>query len=344
MSEKRYADIVEQSVSDTIDWDDFRVFFEVVRYGSFNRAAAKLKMTQPTVSRRLLRLEKSIGVRLFDRDRRGPRLTYDGQRIYRDACAAQLAITRAANQSAPAVERMNGECKVLMGDGAASYWMTQFLAPFFVRHPNIELKLFGALEASAEKRALFDINVHYVAPADGDSVSVPVAMFHFVPFASRDYLARYGTPRDAKDLSGHRLMDLALHLTDMGSWASWSRDQVSTRTVLFTNVSGCLAEAVRCGAGIALLPTYAALIDENLVSFDVGVRFQMPVFLSHAREAAQKWQVRAVLEFLRGHVFNVEEMPWFRESFEEPRPEWHECLAGIVARAGASGGEPPDAA
>ena len=31
MSELRYAEIVEQSISDGLDWDDFRVFLEVVR-------------------------------------------------------------------------------------------------------------------------------------------------------------------------------------------------------------------------------------------------------------------------------------------------------------------------
>ena len=242
MSELRYAEIVEQSVVDGVDWDDFRVFLEVVHHGSFNRAAIKLKMTQPTVSRRLLRLEKAIGVRLFDRDRRGPRLTYEGQRIYNDASAAQVALTRAANQAASAANRVDGDCKLFMGDGIASYWMTRFLAPFFSRYPNIELKLFGAHDSSVDKREMFDLHVHYYEPAEADPIAIRVGTMHFVPFGSRDYLARHGTPRGVEDLGRHRLLDLAVYLADMGSWASWSREEAATHTVLFTNLSACLAE------------------------------------------------------------------------------------------------------
>src|ERR1700691_3046357 len=142
MSELPYARIVERGGLTDVDWDDFRVFLEVVRSGSFNRAAIVLKMTQPTVSRRLVRLEAAIGVRLFDRDRRGPRLTYEGQRIFNDANTAQAALTRAATQASSAAARVEGDCKIFMGDGIASYWMTRFLAPFFTRYPNIEMKLF----------------------------------------------------------------------------------------------------------------------------------------------------------------------------------------------------------
>ena len=333
MSELRYAEIVEQFVPDDVDWDDFRVFFEVVRHGSFNKAAAKLKMTQPTVSRRLLRLENAIGVKLFDRDRRGPRLTYDGQRIYRGASAAQLALTRAANQAAPTADRAGGECKLLMGDGIASYWMTRFLAPFFGRYPDIELKLFGSQDVSAERRAVFDLDVHYGAPVMGDAVSIQVATLHLIPFASRAYLARHGTPQAVKDLGRHRLMDLAIHLADMSSWANWSREEAATHTVLFTNLSACLADSVRHGAGIALLPTYAPLVDEDFVPLDIGVRFQMPVYISHHRHATTKWPVRATLDFLRSHVFDAEAMPWFGETFAGPAADWRERLSGLLERA-----------
>ncbi len=339
MSELRYAEIVEQSVADDVDWDDFRVFLEVVRQGSFNRAAVKLKMTQPTVSRRLLRLEKAIGVRLFDRDRRGPRLTYEGQRIYNDASAAQVALTRAANQAAGAAGRVDGDCKLFMGDGIASYWMTRFLAPFFTRYPNIELKLFGAHDSPTDKREIFDLHVHYYEPAESDPIAIRVATMHFLPFGSREYLAQHGTPSGVEDLGRHRLLDLAVYLADMGSWASWSREEAATRTVLFTNLSACLAEAVRHGAGIALLPTYAPLVDPAFVPLDIGVRFQAPIFISYQREATKKWPVRATLDYLRANVFDRKQMPWFRETYVPPSSEWSEQLAALTKQAA----EPPRA-
>ena len=63
------------------DWDDFRLLLAVVEMGSFSRAATALNLTQPTVSRRVERLEKTIGARLVDRLNNGATLTLEGLRI-----------------------------------------------------------------------------------------------------------------------------------------------------------------------------------------------------------------------------------------------------------------------
>ncbi len=335
MSELPYAEMAEQALPDGVDWDDFRVFLEVVRAGSFNRAATRLKMTQPTVSRRLMRLEEAIGARLFDRDRRGPRLTYEGQRVYGEANAAQIALSRATTQAAVAVNRVKGDCKLFMGDGVASYWMTRFLAPFFQHYPNIELKLFGVHDStSGEKRELFDVQVHYYEPLDTDPVAVRIGAMHFVPMASRDYIRAHGMPRSVQDLANHRLLDLAMHLSDIGTWVSWSREEISNvSTLMYTNLSACLAESVRHGAGIALLPTYAVLADDRLVPLEIGARFQTPIYVSYQREAAKRWPVRATIDFLRSVVFDRKNMPWFRDSYIAPSEDWHKRFAMLMEQA-----------
>lgn len=338
MNELPYTELEQVEGCEETDWDDFRVFLEVVRAGSFNRAAAKLKMTQPTVSRRLKRLEHAIGVRLFDRDRRGPRLTVEGQRIYNEAAAAQASLLRATNQVAAAGRRVEGDCKLFMGEGVASYWMTRFLGPFYTQHPNIELKLFGANDPTVDRRDLFDLNVHYYEPTESDPIAVRIGTMHFIPFASREYLRLHGTPENIQELSRHRLLDLAVYLSDMGSWASWARGDAGTQATLFTNLSSCLGEAVRCGAGIALLPTYAILIDDGFVPLDLGVRFAAPIYVSYQRDAVKKWPVRVTLEFIRNHVFDKKTMPWFREDYVRPEADWSRRLATLIACA-ASGGE-----
>jgi DNA-binding transcriptional LysR family regulator len=331
-----YAEIGEGP--DGVDWDDFRVFLEVVRTGSFNRAAAKLKMTQPTVSRRLARLEEAIGVRLFDRDRRGPRLTLEGQRIHNDACSAQAALMRAANQVSGVGRTVEGDCKLFMGEGIATYWMSRFLAAFFTRHPNIELKVFGANDPTVDKRELFDLHVHYYEPTEAEPIAVRLGTLHFIPFASREYLRIHGVPQTIDALSRHRLLDLAVYLSDMGSWASWSRGESNAHAMLFTNLTGCLAESVSHGAGIALLPTYAVLVDDNFVPLELDVRFTVPIYVSYQRDAVKKWPVRMTLDFIRNCVFDKKNMPWFREAYAAPQIDWSKRLAMFVDRAAAPPG------
>lgn len=60
-------------------------FVRIVEAGSLSAAAAQMNATQPTISRRLQGLEKTLGVRLLQRSTHGMRLTVDGERCYERA-------------------------------------------------------------------------------------------------------------------------------------------------------------------------------------------------------------------------------------------------------------------
>src|SRR3546814_1059189 len=54
-----------------MDWDDLKFVLAVARHGSLSAAGRALRTTQPTVSRRLDKFERRIGVKLFERDKDG---------------------------------------------------------------------------------------------------------------------------------------------------------------------------------------------------------------------------------------------------------------------------------
>lgn len=76
----------------------------------------------------------------------------------------------------------------------------------------------------------------------------------------------------------------------------------------FTNSSPALAEAVRSGAGIALLPTYGSVFKTGLVPLEVDMRFETPFWLCYRLVAVTKRSVRIAIAFLK-HAFNHHTMP-----------------------------------
>ena len=72
--------------------DDMRALVAVVEGGSLAHAAARLHLTQPAITRRLQRLEESLGVTLLDRDQKPARPTEQGRSAYR-ACVDILHAT-----------------------------------------------------------------------------------------------------------------------------------------------------------------------------------------------------------------------------------------------------------
>ncbi|MBN3800895.1 LysR family transcriptional regulator, partial [Burkholderia sp. Ac-20392] len=74
-----------------------RYFLAIVDTGSFTRAASELGIAQPALSQALNRMEKELGVRLFDRSRRGATLTAAGLAMVDDLRLSLARLDAAAH-------------------------------------------------------------------------------------------------------------------------------------------------------------------------------------------------------------------------------------------------------
>ena len=97
-----------------------RVFESAARLGNFSAAAEELHTTQSAVSRAVADLERSLGTKLFDRVRRGVRLTQHGD-LYLEAVAAGLgrigaagAVLNAANAAPVVIAASHGVSMLLL--------------------------------------------------------------------------------------------------------------------------------------------------------------------------------------------------------------------------------------
>ena len=74
--------------------EQVRAFVSVVDCGSITAAARSLHVSQPPLSRALRALEDELGEALFERSRRGTRLTPAGQRFLPHALTIMAAVER----------------------------------------------------------------------------------------------------------------------------------------------------------------------------------------------------------------------------------------------------------
>lgn len=77
-------------------------FVAIAQESNLGRAAARLSLTQPAISKTLVELEHMTGARLFDRGRQGAKLTREGNMFLQHALLVQEALQSAAASVGPA--------------------------------------------------------------------------------------------------------------------------------------------------------------------------------------------------------------------------------------------------
>lgn len=120
---------------------DLRYFFEVAQTLNISRAAERLDIGQPAVSQALQRVERLLGVSLFDRFKTGVQLTQAGRRLLNDgqkALEIWEGLKLTAQSEGPNVE---GRYSIGCHTAVATYSLPKFMRPLLAAYPKLEIAL-----------------------------------------------------------------------------------------------------------------------------------------------------------------------------------------------------------
>ncbi|HVX76894.1 MAG TPA: LysR family transcriptional regulator [Bradyrhizobium sp.] len=153
-----------------------RLFATVVRTGSFSRAAAILRISQPAISKGVRDFELQVGCRLLDRTPKGVRPTREGQALARHA-EEMFALERAAEDELLSLRNLDsGSLRIGASTTIATYMIAEYLGTFYRQYPGIELHLVSANTRDiADKMIAHDIDIALVEGpvADDELLSKP---------------------------------------------------------------------------------------------------------------------------------------------------------------------------
>ncbi|MGC4016813.1 MAG: LysR substrate-binding domain-containing protein [Luteolibacter sp.] len=123
------------------DLRQLRYFVTLAETLHFGRAAERLHLSQPPLSRQIAALEKSLGVQLLERDNRHTRLTHAGQRFLEDARAILTAFDQACENARRTQAGEIGELRVGFMMHAAFTVVPALARKFMATYPEIKLHL-----------------------------------------------------------------------------------------------------------------------------------------------------------------------------------------------------------
>ncbi|MBW4720283.1 LysR family transcriptional regulator [Saccharothrix obliqua] len=131
-----------------------RYFLAVVEENGFTRAAARLHISQPTLSQQIRALERSIGHPLFDRRPGGPRLTAAGRALLEPATRAMTIVNDGVRAAREAAREAAGDLRVGMIYAAAGALTQSILAAYSAAFPEVRLHFRAELPVAAAYTAL----------------------------------------------------------------------------------------------------------------------------------------------------------------------------------------------
>ncbi|MDU8927573.1 LysR family transcriptional regulator [Alisedimentitalea sp. MJ-SS2] len=286
------------------NWDEVRTAYHVARAGTVSGAAEALGVHHATVIRHIDALEARLGVKLFQRHARGYTPTEAGEDLLRVGRATDDQFSQLAGRIKGRGSDVSGELVVTALPGVTPR-LAVVLSAFQEVHPGVIIRLLASDrvfrleygEAHVAIRARMD------APEEPDNVVQRLATTEMALFGSRTYCARYGQPKDGKDLEGHRFVSTE-NSASRAPYAVWLREQVPPEAIVFrTDDFRAQEQAVLAGAGLGFLPAEDVRDNPDLIEvLPPRDKWRGPLWLVTHMDLHRTAKVQALVQFLKEHV------------------------------------------
>ena len=124
-----------------MDWNLLRSFVTIAQSRSVTDAAQRLRLTQPSVSTALKRLEDRVGKRLINRSPGRFELTEAGEVLYREALDIQGSILRLSTLMRDMTDEVTGHVRLALASHVVCPLFDQVLAEFHAENPRATLSI-----------------------------------------------------------------------------------------------------------------------------------------------------------------------------------------------------------
>jgi DNA-binding transcriptional LysR family regulator len=183
-----------------IPWEDVRLFLAVAETGSLSGAARRLRLGQPTVSRRLAALEYALGATLFRRGVEGASLTVAGERLLGPA----KKMAEWAGEVGRAAEPSDTSPRGLVRITSSPFVCFDFLAPFAGwlagKHPGLRLEALASVHYLDLHRGEADLALRGRVPLQEGLQEVVSIEFENAVFVAKSLAAKLPRQPSLADL------------------------------------------------------------------------------------------------------------------------------------------------
>jgi DNA-binding transcriptional LysR family regulator len=275
------------------DWDDLRLFFHVATEGGLSGAAERTGLSAPTIGRRMLALERTMGRALFIRSQQGYRLAPDGEVL--------IEHVRTMRQAAESIADWHGNAFSLPIVSVACHgWISGFIADHVleIRGPQDALRLCckhidKTLDLTFREA---DIAVVGERPKTGNFAVLRSVSVAYAAYRRADVPEREAAPW------------ISIGTQDASSPAErWVFQNHESETHTWTNSPVVLPRLIAAGAGRGVLPAFLGDANPRLLrDGEILEELTHPLWIVFNDDDRHRPEMRLVIDRLAA-LFNREE-------------------------------------
>lgn len=282
-----------------INWDDLRYFLAAAESGSLSAAAKLLHSNQPTVGRHIDALEVALGLKLFQRHKKGLTLTHECAWVLEQSQLMQSGVQNIQRMIEGDFQKLQGSVRLALPEGLCNELLIPRLDSFYRQYPNLRLILNVSSRTANLTRGEADIAVRLFRPKEADLVARQLTRMEMGLYVSPEYLQTHDRPENASDLLWHRIISYGDELADLPE-NIWLLDHATPgNRVLQSDSTTSRLRATVCGLGISIQPCILADANPNLVR--ILEHASLPaheVWITYHRDLRHILRIRVAVDFL----------------------------------------------
>lgn len=152
-----------------INYELYRIFYEVASCGNITHASQKLNISQPAISKSIKNLETQLGGDLFVRTQKGVVLTEEGKSFYKHISNAIENISNAENEFTNLISLNKGSIRIGVSTTITEKFLLPYLKKFHELYPNITIHMYTDISnelLDKLKNGLIDLAIVHIIDKD----------------------------------------------------------------------------------------------------------------------------------------------------------------------------------
>jgi DNA-binding transcriptional LysR family regulator len=281
-----------------LDWENLRFFLTLTRTGNLSEAARRLRVNHSTVARRIARLERDLGLPLFDRGPRGYDVTAQAAKLIEHAERMEGEIDTLHRRLSGERVELEGTVRITTIDSFANYLLTPELPRFHARFPMIDIELVSANQELNLGRREADMALRLGRPRDTGLVARKLADIPYFLYGAKS-IVRGLKVKTLADVADRPFLgyDNGLFNVTQEDWLDQAIKE--RRTVFRSNTLEPLLAAARSGLGLAMLAAFVGDRDPGLARVPIAETMApRELWLLVHGDLRRSPRIRATLDFI----------------------------------------------